>query len=345
MAGNAAYDALDQKAAEPSPARPAIAAIVPAYNATDFIRRCIEGLIDAGFAPGEIIIVDDASSDDTARITRESGVVPLRLARNSGAAEARNAGARSVTADILFFVDADVVVHPCSRTRILQFFANKPQYAAIFGAYDSDPAADTLVSRFRNLLHRHVHLEGHGDQVTFWTGCGALRCESFEKIGGFDPAQNMMEDVKLGLALSAHGERIWLDSALQGKHLKRWTLYSMARTDLLHRAIPWARLLRTEMGSASGKSLNLRLGGKLSGLAVAGSLVSLPLVFAAPWAAGAVLAASLALLASANAAFLRMLRRERGLIEAFAAIPLLWLHYLCACLGYAWVLLTPSRNR
>lgn len=327
------------------PAPPSVAAIVPAYNAAGFIRECIEGLIAAGFSPSDIVVVDDASTDDTARIARDAGVAPLKLARNSGAAQARNAGARSVAADLLFFVDSDVVVHPCSRLRIERFFAQKPHYAAIFGAYDRNPAADTLVSRFRNLLHRHVHLEGHGDQVTFWTGCGALRRESFEKIGGFDPAQAMMEDVKLGLMLSAYGEKIWLDSALQGKHLKQWTLVSMVRTDLLHRAIPWARLLRSEMGGASGKSLNLKLGGKLSGIAIAGSLASLPLMVAAPWPAIGGLAASIALLAGANARFLRMLRYERGTGEALAAIPLLWLHYLSACLGYAWVLLTSPRRR
>ena len=334
--------ASDMRTADDDAAAMSVAVIIPAYNAHEYIARCIEGLFAAGFSRHEILIIDDASTDDTRTIVRGLGVEPLALETNRGAAGARNAGAGATDADILFFVDADVVIHPCSRERIMRFFRERPDYVAVFGAYDADPAVETTISRFRNLLHRHVHVENGGDAVTFWTGCGAVRREAFERIGGFDPQQSMMEDVKLGLELNARGEKIWLDPAIQGKHLKRWTLTSMFRTDLLHRAIPWAQLLRTGMGGASSKALNLSLSGRLSGVAIAGSLLALPLILISPALAGGALAVSIALLAYANKRFLRNLWQERGLTEALAAIPLLWLHYLSACLGFAWVLLTPA---
>lgn len=316
-----------------------IRVVVPAYNAAGYIGKCLKGLFDAGFTPAEIALVDDGSTDRTSAIAREMGVEPIILPGNSGAAAARNAGARRGAADIIFFVDADVVVHGDVKTRLLDFFATHPAYAAVFGAYDDDPEVDRRVSRFRNLLHRFVHVQGAGDAETFWTGCGAVRREAYERVGGLDDHQAMMEDVKFGMALRQAGERIRIDPRIQGKHLKHWTLPSMCRTDLFHRAIPWARLLRSQAGQASKNALNLGAAGKVSGLAVAGSLAALPLLVVHPAAGAGLLAASVLALIAANSGFLNMLRVERGLAEAAGAVPLLWLHYLCACLGFAWVLL------
>ncbi|MGH7896935.1 MAG: acetone carboxylase subunit gamma, partial [Candidatus Binatia bacterium] len=46
-------------------------------------------------------------------------------------------------------------------------------------------------SRFRNLLHRHVHQEGAGPATTFWAGLGAIRREAFERVGGFDALRRL----------------------------------------------------------------------------------------------------------------------------------------------------------
>ncbi|MEM7489836.1 MAG: glycosyltransferase [Pseudomonadota bacterium] len=314
-----------------------IVAIVPAFNAGRYIGPCIEGLRATGFAPDEIVIADDGSRDDTVDVARRLGVTPLELSRNRGASHARNAAVRAAGGDLLFFVDADVVLAPDARQVALDFFAGHPDHAAIFGAYDDAPAAPGRVSRIRNLLHRHVHVEGAGAAVTFWTGCGVLRRSDFEAVGGFDEDQPMMEDVELGLRLTAAGRAIRLDPALQGTHLKRWTLPGMIRTDLFHRAIPWARLLMSGQGGQA--VLNVGAVGKVSVLAVLGSLLAVALAAAAPLAGLLALLAALAALALANARFLRMLWRDHAPADAIAALGVLWVHYLCGGLGYAWVLM------
>ena len=318
---------------------PEISVVVPAYNAASTLRRCLNGLLEAGFTPDQIVLVDDASKDDTPKIAESMGVKPIALTSNGGAAVARNAGARAASGDVLFFVDADVVLHKGAYERVTRFFRERPEYAALFGAYDVDPPEGGIVSRFRNLLHRHVHVVNAGEASTFWTGCGAMRREHFEAVGGFDPAERwvMIEDVVLGVNVRNRGGRIWIDPDLQCTHLKAWTLHSMCKTDLFYRAMPWARLLKTEAGKHASNSLNLSSAGKFSGLAVAGSLASLPLAVLSPAAGLALLAGSFGTLAAANGPFLAFLRRERGAGEAITALPLLWLHYLCACLGFAWV--------
>jgi glycosyltransferase involved in cell wall biosynthesis len=322
--------------AERSPASLSIDAIVPAYKAQCYIEKCIEGLFSAGFDARNIIVVDDCSPDTTAQQVRALGIEPITMETNCGPAEARNVGARASNADILLFVDCDVVIAPDTRSRLAVFFESRPDYAAVFGSYDSRPECTSPVSRFRNLLHRHVHIESAGEAVTFWTGCGAVRRDAFNQVGGFDSGQRMMEDVKLGLELHADGQRIWLDPSMQGKHLKRWTLSSMFHTDMIHRAIPWTRLLRTNIGKASSYALNLGWRGRISGLSVLGSIASLALMIAYPLAGALGIFAAFAVLITANASFLQMMQRECGWGEAALAVPLLWVHYLSACLGYAY---------
>ena len=310
-----------------------VAAVVPARNAAETLPACLAGLAAAGFGAGEVVVVDDGSTDRTAELARAAGarVVP---GEGAGAAAARNLGAAAAAADILLFVDADVVAKPDARERVLRFFADHPGHSAVFGAYCDAPPAPGLVSRARNLLHRHVHRAGAGEAETFWTGLGAVRRDDFEAVGGFDPAQRMMEDVALGMALRRAGHRIRIDPALEGTHLKRWTLASMVRTDLLDRAVPWSRLILT---GGAGDTLNVSPEGRRSVLAAGGAAAALcVLPFAPPLAAAGLVVGAVGLV-QANRAFLGGLRRERGLGFAAGATGMLWAHYLAGGLGYAWV--------
>ena len=133
------------------------------------------------------------------------------------------------------FIDADIEIHGDAFVRIRAAFADDPGLVALFGSYDDRPAAPGVVSVFRNLLHHHVHQTSAGPATTFWGGIGAVRREAFESLGGFDEnryAVPAVEDIELGMRLTAAGARIILDPAIQGTHLKRWTLAQMMRTRL-----------------------------------------------------------------------------------------------------------------
>ena len=314
-----------------------IDAIVPARNAEAFIGICVAALGRAGFAGSEVIVVDDASSDGTAAAARRAGATLVRLDRNAGASAARNAGAARSRADILLFVDADVAVHADVRARIAATFERHADLDAVFGSYDANPTRPERVSRFRNLLHHWVHQTAPAETASFWTGCGAVRREAFERIGGFDPAQAFMEDIKFGMALHGAGGRIRLDRGLLCTHMKCWSLPGMLRTDLLHRAIPWSRLLLSPNAEKWPNSLNVDAVGRLSVLGVAAGLACLaaaPVFLPALWGWGL----SIVLVGIVNRRFVAFLARRGETAVALAAPALLWLHYLCGGLGFAWVL-------
>lgn len=275
-----------------------LTAIIPATDQPATLPSCLEAIKHAAAAPEQVLVISDAS-------IRHASL-------------ARNTGAREATGDVLVFVDADVTVHPDAFSRIRQAFEADPGLAALFGSYDDTPGARGVVSVFRNLLHHHVHQQGAGPATTFWAGLGAIRREAFEAVDGF--SVHPIEDIELGMRLSESGGRIRLEPAIQGTHLKRWTLWTMIRTDLLVRGIPWVGLLLDHRSSSS--VLNLSWRHRLSALA------SVLLVAAAVLQLFWIALVLVAILVGLNWSFYRLLVRRMGLLRALGGVLLHWLHHL-----------------
>lgn len=313
-----------------------ISIIVPVHNSPQHLRECLSALRAASCPDSEIIVVDDASTDDTPAVAARMGARVLRLAKNSGHAAARNYGARHAQGDILFFVDADVVIAPGAVRRVVGLFEEHPDLAAVFGSYDDRPRANNLISQYRNLLHHFVHQNGHPEASTFWNGCGAVRRSLLEEMGGFEEERfgRSIPDVEFGYRLRRAGRRILLDKGLQATHLKRWTLRSLIRTDIIERAIPWSRLI-LETGKVPN-DLNLKRGQRLS-VALTGLAGIFLLCAAFRVELFALSGAALLGVVVINRRLYTMFFRKRGLLFALACIPLHLLYYLCCGLGYMYV--------
>ena len=135
-----------------------------------------------------------------------------------------------------------------------------------------------------------------------------MRREPFLAAGGFDAeryAVPSIEDVELGMRMTAAGARIELRPEIQGTHLKRWSLVQMLRTDFSARGVPWVALLLDEGGSSA---LNLGWRHRLSALASVA-------------AAGALVARRPALALAAAGALVALNRRFYALLCAAGARP------------------------
>ncbi len=237
--------------------------------------------------------------------------------------------ARAITA----FVDADVCVHVDTVQRLVEVLQRQPDTAAVVGTYDDRPEAPGLFSQYRNLLHRYTHCQSAGAIPTFWCGCGAIRRDVFLAYGGLDEARfkrPAIEDIELGMRMTADGCRIVLDPSIACTHLKRWPLWGTLVNDVLRRGAPWVVLM--PRGGTVANTLNLDRTQRLS-VALA-CLVPLFLVAGirhAAFLAGAViLAASVAWL---NRGFYRFLRHCRGPAFVMGAMPLHGLYFLCCGLS------------
>jgi GT2 family glycosyltransferase len=296
--------ATDPRAAE----APTLAAVVPATDSPPTLERCVAALRASSAPPDELVVVESPPG--------------------AGPAQARNVGAAEASAEVIAFVDADVEVHRDALQRARRAFAADPGLVAVFGSYDDRPADPAPISRFRNLLHHHVHSSSPGPAETFWAGIGAIRRDAFLAAGGFDASrypEPAIEDIELGMRLVADGASIALDPQIRGTHLKRWSLIEMVRTDLLRRGIPWVRL-QLESGRTSG-ALNLGWRHRLSALAAVAAVCAA--AARRPLAVGGAIGALVAL----NTRFYALLRRRGGIALVAVGLPLHVLHHLVSVLA------------
>ena len=236
-----------------------LSVIVPFHQSVGQLERCL-GAVRASSVEAEIIVVSDGAAADANRVAMGAGAALVAIQGPRGPAVARNRGAEVAHGDVLVFVDSDVLVHADALERIREVLASRPDVAAVFGAYDDRPEASGLVSRCKNLSHAYIHQRSRADATTFWAGLGAVRAGAFRRVGGFDERfrRPSVEDIDLGYRLTAAGFRIRLDPAIQGTHLKRWTLWTALRTDIRDRGIPWTQLLHRYGGMRNDLNLTWR---------------------------------------------------------------------------------------
>ena len=83
-----------------------ISVVIPAYNASAFLPRCLKSVFAQTLKPDEVIVVDDGSRDNTAALAAELGARVISLP-NGGPAAARNAGIQSASSEWIALLDAD----------------------------------------------------------------------------------------------------------------------------------------------------------------------------------------------------------------------------------------------
>ena len=158
-----------------------------------------------------------------------------------------------------------------------------------------------------------------------------MRRESFFAFGGFDESLYYLEDVELGLRLSRGGQGILLAKQWQIKHWKKYTAWTVIKTDFMHRALPWTRLALVGYGLIN--DLNTRFSNRIS--------VVLSLLI--PWFAAAGfftawgwlgLLMCLCLLVLINRGFYIFLAQRKKIGFAIRAVFWHWLHYLVSGLGF-----------
>lgn len=240
---------------------PHISVVIAVYNGGEDLDKCLAAVRKSSYPVYECILVDDASTDGMANPAAERHQARLiRLDKQKGPAAARNHGVAEARGDIIFFTDADVLLHPDAIARAVDALQSDAEVAAVFGSYDDQPGDSAFLSQYRNLLHHWVHQTGSDDASTFWTGCGAIQRKVFLELDGFslDFQRPSIEDIELGARLRKNGYKIRLLKNMNGKHTKQWAFWDMVKTDLFDRAIPWMLLLLRDKNLTNDLNLNYK---------------------------------------------------------------------------------------
>ena len=109
---------------------PTVSVIMPAYNVKDYLDESVRSVIDQTFQAWELVVVDDASSDETPHILQKFAgedhrIVVDRLAQNSGVGHCRNRGLELAKGRFVAFLDSDDRWHPEKLSRQLTFMDQK----------------------------------------------------------------------------------------------------------------------------------------------------------------------------------------------------------------------------
>ena len=169
-----------------------LSVIIPTYNEAPNIARAVESLLRHA-PPGavEVLVVDAHSPDGTAEIARQAGATVL-LAPKPGRAAQMNHGAQHATGDVLYFVHADVGIHPEFVPTIRQAVAQGYEAGCYRFRFDSSHPLlriNSYGTRFKGIMSRG------GDQTLFITR------DLFQRLGGFNEGFVIMEDFEIILRI------------------------------------------------------------------------------------------------------------------------------------------------
>jgi glycosyltransferase involved in cell wall biosynthesis len=215
---------------------PLVSVVLPTYNRADLLRRAIDSVLRQRFSDFELIVVDDASRDDTWDLVKsisDSRLQILRHVQNRGAAAARNTGIAASRGEFIAFQDSDDEWLPEKLGQQLKLIRSLPEKVGLI--YSSFIRVNgqhhqIVPSRFRQMLSRlplpawnlsgsMVSALSKGNFIT--TSAVMVRKTWLESSGHFDESLPRLQDWDL-----------WLRMA-------QCCLFSFIRTPLLfHHATP-----------------------------------------------------------------------------------------------------------
>ena len=312
-----------------------ISVLVPTHQSGRTIEACLRAIRASTHPICELLVVDNASQDETCALAGGLADFVIRNPENLGQARSRNIGIQAARGEVIVCIDSDVVIPTDAVARIADYLTRHEDVDAVTGLLSKKHPNLGYFSQYKN-LYMHFVFRDLPKRVGFLYG--SIHAFRTRAAVPYDPTIRGAVDTALGQELIRRGRRIDFLRDLEVVHLKRHDLRSFLRNDF---AIPygwvqifihfsgWRQLGRGGTGFAHSPIW------QLASVALAPLVIGLVAASAcAPklaWMALLGLSAWLAL----NARFLSFLRRERGTRFSLLAIPVTFLDQLTMASGVA----------
>ncbi|MEN3584754.1 glycosyltransferase [Streptomyces sp. ZYX-F-203] len=199
-----------------------VSVLVPAYNEAKCIENTVRSLV-AGEHPVEILVIDDGSTDGTARIVEAMGLPGVRVVRqlNAGKPAALNRGLANASHDIVVMMDGDTVFEPSTVRELVRPFGD-PSVGAVAGNAKVGNK-DSLIGAWQHIeyvmgfnLDRRMY-DVLGCMPTIPGAVGAFRRSALERVGGMSE-DTLAEDTDVTMALHRDGWRV-----VYAENARAWT--------------------------------------------------------------------------------------------------------------------------
>ena len=173
--------------------RRTVSCIIPVYNMASYVGDAIRSVLEQRCPPGDILVVDDGSTDSSRAAVEPFGDAVVYLHQsNAGVSAARNHGVRRAVGEFLCFLDADDRFHPAKLHDQLEAFEQEPALQ-FCDAYSEWFWTEEMTEEERCADDRHAdpfwraRAPGH---ISTWL----VRREAFDRVGVFDEGLHFSED-------------------------------------------------------------------------------------------------------------------------------------------------------
>ena len=211
---------------------------IPVYNAAGCLARVLEAALGQTRSFAQIIVVDDGSDDDSAKIASRYGVGVFSHKGNQGIAAARNTGISCCGTDFIASIDADCVIDPGWLEACLSSF-DDPAVGGVGGRLEE--SSKTLTGRWR-ARHLVQHFGDSRKDVSFLSGSNTVfRRKVLYDAGLYNTVfMRNHEDTDLSERVVAQGWTLRYVPEARARHCKRDTVYSVMRScwGFRHRSYP-----------------------------------------------------------------------------------------------------------
>jgi glycosyltransferase involved in cell wall biosynthesis len=179
--------------------QPLVSVIMPTHNRASIIRDAIMSVLEQSYAKWELLVCDDASTDDTKEVVHGIGDRRVRYLGLSkgGAPAARNSGLRQARGEIIAYLDSDNYWHPEYLTRMTQALAEHSGCSSAYCAYIDYQIGETGKAKIREVAqnrfdHERLLAKNFIDLNSF-----VHRRELYDSFGGFDERLTRRQDYDL----------------------------------------------------------------------------------------------------------------------------------------------------
>lgn len=201
---------------------PKVSVIVPVFNVGHWLVPSIESLLDQTLKELEIIIVNDASADNSGAVIEQlarnnKNIVPVHFAENKGAHEARLAGLKKSTAPWIGFLDADDFARPNMYASLLSAAVVNDVDIVVCGSDRVTEARKIIAPKLRFRRSEKVDDDVFGRFCAFEFGTGSL-CNKLFRRSVIEPwfnlhfpwRQNINEDLLMNIGCFYRAESVYL---------------------------------------------------------------------------------------------------------------------------------------
>jgi glycosyltransferase involved in cell wall biosynthesis len=187
-----------------------ISVVIPLYNKGPFIMRTINSVLNQTKLPGEIIVIDDGSTDGGGEIVDQMNNSLVRLVRqkNQGVSVARNVGISLAKGDLVACLDADDEWNPKFLETISEMRQLFPQAGAYATAYDIIDSQGRRKVKSTGILangkHQLINNFFSVDPALIWISAAVVPKKVFSKVGLFKERDHFGEDLDMLLRIGIH---------------------------------------------------------------------------------------------------------------------------------------------